>query len=110
LIAAHHGKVRTSLRALPDESAPREQDRRYARGVWEGDVLPAFAIDKRDEVSESTLRLDIMELGAGAMGPSWTARVAALLKEYGPFQLGWLEALVRVADWRASRKEQEKRQ
>lgn len=110
LIAAHHGKVRTSLRALPDEPAPPEPDRRYARGVWEGDVLPAFSIGERDQIPESTLRLDLMELGDGPIGPSWTARVARLLKEHGPFQLAWLETLVRIADWRASRKEQEKKQ
>jgi hypothetical protein len=29
------------------------------------------------------------------------------LNALGPFQLAWCEALVRIADWRASRKEQE---
>lgn len=107
LIAAHHGKIRTSLRALPDERAPPEPDRRYARGIWDGDSMPEFAISNREKVPESILHLDIMELGDGAMGPSWAARVAGLLKEFGPFQLAWMEALVRIADWRASRKEQE---
>jgi CRISPR-associated endonuclease/helicase Cas3 len=54
------------------------------------------------------LRLDLMQLGEGVMGPSWTARTQRLLKEYGPFRLARLEMLVRVADWRASRKEQER--
>lgn len=110
LIAAHHGKVRTSLRALPDEKGPPEFERRYARGVWDGDSVPAFAISNREQVPESSLRLEIMEMGDGAMGPSWANRVARLLKEHGPFQLAWMEALVRIADWRASRKEQEGKQ
>jgi hypothetical protein len=43
----------------------------------------------------------------GPLGPSWTARTQGLLKRHGPFQLAWWEALVRLADWRASRKELE---
>jgi CRISPR-associated endonuclease/helicase Cas3 len=39
LIAAHHGKVRMSLRALPNEQEPLDQ-RLFARGVWDGDLLP----------------------------------------------------------------------
>ena len=47
LIAAHHGKVRMNLRALPREHPPREPERadaRFARGVWEGDELPAVEV------------------------------------------------------------------
>jgi hypothetical protein len=28
------------------------------------------------------------------------------IRQYGPFWLAWLEMRVRIADWRASRKEQ----
>jgi CRISPR-associated endonuclease/helicase Cas3 len=104
LILAHHGKVRMSLRAMPDEmEAPDGQ--RYARGVYEGDSLPALVLPE-ESVPATKLRLDLMELGEGAMGPSWTARVQRLLQEHGPFRLAWLEAVVRVADWRASKQEQ----
>ena len=48
-----------------------------------------------------------MQLGQGEQGPSWTARTASLLERYGPFRLAWLETLVRLADWRASRQEQQ---
>lgn len=107
LIAAHHGKVRLSLRAMPDEQEP-PGGQRYARGVWEDDRLPALDFDG-EQIPETTLRLALMELGEGAQGPSWTARTQALLAEHGPFRLAWLEALVRIADWRATRQEQTSR-
>lgn len=108
LIAAHHGKVRLSLRAVPDEKEPVPPfGPRFARGVWEGEALPEINIPGRETVPASRLRLDLMELGEGAMGPSWTARTQKLLDNYGPFRLAWLEALVRIADWRASGMEQE---
>jgi len=106
LIVAHHGKVRMGLRALPKEHEPDEPNRRFARGVWEGDELPGFSIGDREEVAPVRLRLDIMELGRGAQGPSWTDRTQRLLAEHGPFRLAWLESLVRIADWRASAQEE----
>jgi CRISPR-associated endonuclease/helicase Cas3 len=104
LIVAHHGKVRMSLRAMPTEQA-RDQVKRFARGVWEGDVLPALAFDG-EHSGEITLRLAMMEMGVGEQGPSWTARTLTLLNAHGPFRLAWLETLVRLADWRASAAEQ----
>jgi CRISPR-associated endonuclease/helicase Cas3 len=104
IIAAHHGKVRMSLRAMPTEE-PAPEGRRFARGVWEGDPLPA--LDFHGEHSkETTLSLALMELGEGDQGPSWTARALNLLDHHGPFQLAFLETLVRLADWRASSEEQ----
>ena len=41
LIVAHHGKVRMTLRAMPSEAACPEV-KRFARGVWEGDLLPSW--------------------------------------------------------------------
>ena len=35
--------------------------------------------------------------------PGWQGRAVKLLEQYGPQFLSYLEALVRVADWRASR-------
>ena len=106
LILAHHGKLRMRLRSLPNETEPPDQ-RLFARGVWDGDQLPAIDIAGREQLPETTLKLDLMQLGEGPQGPSWTARTAALLEQYGPFRLAWLETLVRLADWRASRAEQE---
>lgn len=108
MIAAHHGKVRLSLRAIPEEKEPEKPfGPRFARGIWEGEELPEVAIGGRETVPATRLRLDLMELGEGEMGPSWTARTQQLLDTYGPFRLAWLETLVRVADWRASGAEQE---
>jgi CRISPR-associated endonuclease/helicase Cas3 len=104
LIAAHHGKVRTSLRALPTEPAA-PFDARYARGIWEGDRLPALAFDGEQSL-ETQLCLALMELGEGEQGRSWGERTLGLLAAHGPFRLAWLETLVRLADWRASAAEQ----
>ncbi|HQU17347.1 MAG: CRISPR-associated helicase/endonuclease Cas3 [Chromatiales bacterium 21-64-14] len=105
LIAAHHGKVRMSLRAMPTEETD-EGVKRFARGVWEGDTLPDLNFDG-EHSRETTLKLALMEIGEGEQGPSWTERTLKLLDYYGPFQLAWLETLVRLADWRASAEEQQ---
>lgn len=105
LIAAHHGKVRMRLRALPKEPAPPEPGRLFARGIHDGDVLPETRLDGV-VVSATRLDLDLMQLGDGPCGPSWSARSQRLLAERGPFRLAWLEALLRIADWRASEAEE----
>ena len=102
LIAAHHGKVRMGLRTQPGEVSPDDPDRLFARGIWAGDCLPAVRIDDATTVPRTELQLDIMQLGKGPQGPSWTARTQKLLAQHGPFRLAWLETLVRLADWRAS--------
>ena len=108
LIAAHHGKVRMNLRALPREAAPKNgrAGARFARGVWEGDELPPFDLEGGEPWQGGSLRLSIMELGWDDVSrESWTERTRELLARLGPFRLAWLETLLRIADWRASAKE-----
>jgi CRISPR-associated endonuclease/helicase Cas3 len=107
LIAAHHGKVRLAVRSLPGESHPDDPEKRFARGIWDGDSLNGLEIGDRETVRDAVLRLDVAELGGGSTCRSWAERTQALLERHGPFRLAWLETLVRVADWRASAREQE---
>ena len=112
LVAAHHGKVRMNLRALPRERAPTDTDRtgaRFARGIWEGDELKAVDLGGGERWAGGRLTLSLMELGWDEVtGESWTERTRDLLTRFGPFRLAWMETLVRLADWRASAKERER--
>ena len=103
LIAAHHGKVRASIRSLPNENRPADEGRRFARGIWDGDELPLMNLGNGHVVPATQLDLGLMELGEGKSGASWLARVLAVRNEYGPFRLSYLETLLRVADWRGSK-------
>lgn len=103
LIAAHHGRVRMSIRSLPDERPWPEPPARVALGVWDGDQLPAVETPL-GTIAPATIDLSIMEMGDGAAGPSWGERALRLRdrQDLGPFRLGFLEAIVRAADWKAS--------
>jgi CRISPR-associated endonuclease/helicase Cas3 len=104
LAAAHHGRVRLSIRSLPHERRPENPDARFARGIWEGDVIPEADLGGGVVVPATRVDLSFMELGEGKRGPSWLARMLALRdrEDLGPFRLAFLETLVRAADWRAS--------
>jgi CRISPR-associated endonuclease/helicase Cas3 len=105
LAAAHHGKVRLSLRSLPVEKKPPEAERRFARGVWDGDEVPGADLGGGVILPPAALSLELMELGeSDKFGPSWLARMLALRdrSDLGPFRLALLEALLKAADERAS--------
>lgn len=103
LAASHHGKVRLSIRSLPHEEHPTNKDKRFARGVWDGDILDNVELGGGKFSPKTELTLSYMELGDDEQtGPSWLARMLALRDDLGPFKLAFLEALMRVADWRGS--------
>ena len=109
LIAAHHGKVRLSIRPMPEEAPPKgsRPETRIARGVADGDKIPALGIGDSLRVKETTIDLSLIEMGVGPGGPSWLARMLALRDRFGPFQLAYFETLLRAADQRASIRERE---
>ena len=89
LLMAHHGKIRLRLQPFP-----------WARdgplhGVEEGDLLPAV-----EGVSEAT----VLRFPPAGLGKGWPPLCRRLLEQHGPFALAWLEALIREADLRASRR------
>lgn len=103
LVAAHHGKVRLSIRSLPGEKLPEESARLYARGIWQGDSLPETDLGGNEVAPAVSLKLDVMQLGRSSDGqPSWVERVLKLRDKFGPCRLAFFEALIRAADRRAS--------
>jgi len=113
LVCAHHGKVRCVWQSTPhdqefrtpglaDESGPP------LNGVREGDPLPGPELLSANgnlvDVPPLTLHLDPAAMGLSSRyGASWSERVGFLRETHGPFTLAFLEALLRVADIRASR-------
>ncbi|MDQ7821223.1 MAG: CRISPR-associated helicase Cas3' [Candidatus Eremiobacteraeota bacterium] len=107
LAASHHGKVRLSIRALPEEDRPGDKQKRFARGVWEGDRIPEaphseIRVGNELKILPSDIDLVYMELGRSGKMESWTQRVLGLREEYGPFRLAFMESLIRAADERES--------
>ena len=101
LTAAHHGKVRVSIRSRPTERSPQD-GRPFALGIWDGDRVPAVDLGQGVRTHEVTLRLAPVQLGGDDDAPSWLERTLTLLEAHGPFRLAYWEALVRVADWRGT--------
>ncbi|MFQ5849310.1 MAG: DEAD/DEAH box helicase [Candidatus Binatia bacterium] len=112
LVAAHHGKVRLSIRSLPNELRP-DGNRRFARGIWDGDPLPETDLGGGILAPAVRLSLEPMELGLCEEPPftgqhSWAERIIRLRDSLSPFCLGYVEALLRAADMRASKKAEER--
>jgi CRISPR-associated endonuclease/helicase Cas3 len=96
LVGAHHGRIRMSIRSLPTE------DEGQALGVRQGDHIDEVDMGEGRVAPPTDVDLSMAGLGGGGSGPSWSARAEDLLARYGPFRLAWMEAMVRIADWRAS--------
>ena len=106
LVAAHHGKVRLSIRSLPNEKRPANGGR-FARGIWDGDSLAEVDLGDGVVAPAVTLSLEPIELGLCQDPPfagqrSWADRALRLRDDLGPFRLAFLETLLRAADERAS--------
>ena len=113
LAAAHHGKVRLGIRSLPgqrtgNKDSNPDPDRLLGYRVSEPETLPPLDLGAGLRLLETTLDMSIAKIGWSENGgPSWLERSLALLEWLGPFRLAYLEAIVRAADMRASKKEQE---
>ena len=102
ITAAHHGRIRLSIRSMPGE---REHGHEFVRGIKPGDRLPPCELGDGLLRPEITLKLRAVELGLAEDGsPAWTDRVLRLRDTLGPFRLVYLEMLLRIADKRASEK------
>ncbi|MFW6126317.1 MAG: CRISPR-associated endonuclease Cas3'', partial [Chloroflexota bacterium] len=121
LAAAHHGKVRLAMRSLPRsrDQAPDNHylllgfpvlpDEKRARGATDlGDTLPPVDLGGGVTTEEVTVNLSMARMGASPDGEySWLERALGLLEWLGPFCLAYLEALLRAADARVSKVEQQ---
>lgn len=101
LVAAHHGKLRLTPRVLPDDHDP---SRLVCLGVGHGDGLPQITV-AGERFDAGPLDLSLLRIG-DLEETTWIERALDLLDELGPFRLAYLEALLRAADQRASRREQ----
>jgi CRISPR-associated endonuclease/helicase Cas3 len=101
LAASHHGKVRLSIRSMPNERKPPYTTTRFARGVFEGELIPEMDLGGGLIVPATAVDLVYMDLGGSAeRGPSWLSRMLGLRDrgDLGPFRLALLEALLKAAD------------
>ncbi|MBX5494622.1 MAG: hypothetical protein IRZ15_04750 [Bryobacteraceae bacterium] len=119
LVACHHGKVRLGLRSTEDDYDPDQRDpvpdsgqTRRCQGVQDGDAIPPCRLPSSEAPGDPQrfvvtpnlkLSLDPMELYSLRYGASWADRMRELLEVFGPFSLGYLEALLCAADQRASK-------
>ncbi len=106
IIAAHHGRVRLSIRSMPGEKQPTQDTLGlFARGIWHGDTLPEMTLPDGQTINAIRLSLELMQLGPN----SWLERTLTLRNDphLGPFRLSFWELLLRAADQRASAQESE---
>ena len=72
------------------------------------ELLPPVDLGDGLRIPETELDLSIARISLDSQQQrSWLDRSTALLEQLGPFRLAGLEALLRAADMRASRQEQE---
>jgi len=93
LVAAHHGKVRVSVRGQPDEPPG------ITLGVQDGSHTIGFQLEEQ-LIPSAVISLRATTHGVGSLtGNALRLRDRG---DLGPFRLAFCEALVRAADWQAS--------
>lgn len=99
LAAAHHGKVRMTVRSMTDETGT-------VLGVGDPEDEPTSRIVllNGQVVEPITVGLSAICVGSLSDQPSWFTLAAGLRdrQDLGPFRLAFLEAVVRIADQRVS--------
>jgi CRISPR-associated endonuclease/helicase Cas3 len=98
LVLAHHGKLRIQVRDPADLAVLEAADEKTILGLREGDATEIPPLLGRP-ATRLAVDLDQFTLGGDR---SWARTGLTLRDRYGPFVLAYLEAVVRVADWRAS--------
>jgi len=100
VVLAHHGLLRVQMRDTDDLTVLPD-------GVVSGAAILGLAQGATSDIPPmlggpaTTLTVDLDQFHPGGER-SWTRTVLGLLDKYGPFTLAYLEAAVRIADWRAS--------
>lgn len=94
LALAHHGKVRVTVRARPDEQ------KKTVLGVREGSRTTATKLPGGKQLESRVISHDALRLGSGSL----VDRALRLRDraDLGPFRLAFCEAMVRAADWQTS--------
>ncbi len=92
LVLSHHGKLRVQVRE------PDQRSTEVLLGLVNGAL---WSVPPLLEMPAAELTVDLEQFNFGG-DRSWTRTALALRDKYQPFVLAYLEALVRIADWRAS--------
>lgn len=107
LVASHHGRVRFSIYPISDLSQGLgENSPGSLLGIVDGDELPEVNVGEGRSIPATKLDLGWADTNSGSRDTSWLSRSLALRdsSHLGPFRLAYLEALLRAADARASKR------